>query len=72
MIFQENAVGPFWLSEREIDEQHHSKMIEGRTIRRRHKKEELIGKLNEGGELATGTLALSLQKNAIVEKQLSV
>ena len=68
MIFQENDVGPFWLSERERDEQHHDKVIEGRTIQRWLKKEQLVRKLNEVGMSATGTLA-SLQKNATVSKR---
>ncbi len=54
-------MGPFWVSERERGEQHHDRIIEGRTIRRQLKKEELIRTLNEVGMSATGTL-VSLQK----------
>jgi hypothetical protein len=70
MIFQENDVGTFWLSERERVELCYDKIIEGRTIQRWLKKEELVQKLNEVGMLATGTLT-SLQKIAI-EKNISL
>jgi hypothetical protein len=51
------------LSEREWEEQHHDTILEGRTVQRWLKKEELIRKLNKAGVTATGNLE-ALQKLA--------
>ena len=64
MVFTESDPGPFRLSEREREEQRHDTILEGRTVRRRLKKEELIRKLNEAGVMATGNLA-AVQKLAM-------
>jgi len=44
MIFKQQDVGPFWMSEQECEEKRHDKIIEGETVKQKLKKE-LIEKL---------------------------
>jgi hypothetical protein len=75
MVFTTTDSGPFWLSAKEKEDQKHDQVIQGKTVKRRLKKEELVRKLAEVGVTATGNYTaiqkLAVEKNIpLVEENL--